>query len=311
MLVSVTVPICSYLPCAHLEQRAQQLLALPRVAHARPPPRVRRAAPALLLLELRGLPRGLQLADLEGGRKVGGKVGGRWEEGGGKVGGRWVEGGWKVAPAFPPHPPVRCAPPTPPTASPAAPPCAPAPQSRPPRPLPGCRCCCPRPPARARPPAMIHPCTVQELVIWGHLRASEVTPGRVADNRHVAPAAYARGLWSRAMDFSWGSRSAAGYVDMGRTQRKKPRLRRVSGQCFSLHNFELIFHGRMVLLTALTVDLPLTVDRQKQVIRKLLTSSIWRACQTKNPLNESKYSRNTATGRIRPDRKLVKALVKA
>jgi hypothetical protein len=42
-----------------------------------------------------------------------------------------------------------------------------------------------------------------------------------------------------------------------------------------------------VSLTALTVDLPLTVDRQNYVIRKLSTSSIWRTRQTKISLNET------------------------
>jgi hypothetical protein len=34
-------------------------------------------------------------------------------------------------------------------------------------------------------------------------------------------------------------------------------------QCFPFQDFELFFHGRLFLCTALTVDLPLTVDRQK------------------------------------------------
>jgi hypothetical protein len=49
----------------------------------------------------------------------------------------------------------------------------------------------------------------------------------------------------------------------------------------------IIYFTARGTLTALTVDLPLTVDRKKYVVRKLLTSSVWRAVQTKNPLNES------------------------
>jgi hypothetical protein len=68
-------------------------------------------------------------------------------------------------------------------------------------------------------------------------------------------------------------------------------------------DFEFIFWSRMLPLTALTVDLPLTVRPR---IYWSLESSIWRARQTSNPLNASscvpgqKYSRNTAVGRIRP-----------
>jgi hypothetical protein len=48
----------------------------------------------------------------------------------------------------------------------------------------------------------------------------------------------------------------------------------------SFSGISIIFPRRDVSLTALTGDFPLTVDRQKYVIRKLLPSSLWRARQT-------------------------------